>query len=337
MSQHKPTGPAQQPTPIAEQPTAEHPEVATQPVQAATDPTRRTAEQPALTPPRAPLLGRRPVRRRRPRAAVVAATAAGIAALVAAAAFAKPALLGHPTASPSATVLPQDAGAAEPTATTTPLGATSRQGQQATPAPRSASVQNVQLVGKGFSALPVTPGDDPKVTYAVLLRNPRGDQLAADVRAIITFTGPGGVALKVKDEQLDALLPGQTGAIADDTDAAGVTGMRVQLLVGRWLPARQLGLAGQLLAGNVRTGVVAGKLTTSATIRSTLTRPLGKAEAVAVWSDRSGRILGGHSDGVDLLAAGGTVPVVIDTSHAPRGIATTRVYATPSELFDDGD
>jgi hypothetical protein len=49
MSQHKPTGPAQQPTPIAEQPTAEHPAVATQPAEAVTDPTRRTAEQPALT------------------------------------------------------------------------------------------------------------------------------------------------------------------------------------------------------------------------------------------------------------------------------------------------
>jgi hypothetical protein len=234
-------------------------------------------------------------------------------------------------------VLAQDAGAAEPTATAAPPGATSGQGQQAAPAPRSASVQSVELFGKGFAALPVAPGDDPKVTYAVLLRNPRGDQLAADVRVTITFTGPGGVPLKVKDEQVDALLPGQTGAIADDTDAAGVTGMRVQLLVGRWLPARQLGLAGQLLAGNVHSGVVAGKLTTTATIRSTLTRPLGKAEAVVVWSDRAGRILGGHSDGVHLLAAGGTVPAVIDTSHAPRGIAGTRVYATPSDLFGDGD
>jgi hypothetical protein len=199
------------------------------------------------------------------------------------------------------------------------------------PAPRT----NVQIVKQGFSQLPRELDGDQELVYAVLLRNPAKDRIALDVRTFVTFTARTGAVLKVKDEKLDALLPGQVGAVADSTEARGATRMRVQVQVGRWAPTQ--GLTGSLTASGIRTGRVAGELTTTAMLRSTLTGGITEAEAVAVWYDHAGRILGGHSEGVDVLPAGGSVPVRIDTGHSPRGIARTEVYASPKDLFELGD
>jgi hypothetical protein len=86
----------------------------------------------------------------------------------------------------------------------------------------------------------------------------------------------------------------------------------------------------------VRTAVVAGELTTTATIRSTLTQPLTGADVTAVYYDGSGRIIGGQSDGVDVVPAGGAVPARLDSSSIVRGIAKTEVYASPKDLVPGG-
>ena len=250
-----------------------------------------------------------------------AGAAAAIVAVAVAVAVAGPQLYRSTSvSSPAPTTVPAD-------------GLVAPAPEKAAPAPPPAPA-TVDLVGKGFSRLAPEGDGEQKVAYAAVLRNRSSDQVAVGVTAHITFTGRGGAALEVKDEQLEALLPGQTGAVADDTDVPAALGMRVQVLVSRWAPAAQLGLSGQLTAGDVRTATVAGKLTTTAVLRSTLGRDLGKAEAVAVWYDRAGRILGGDGDGVDALAAGGTAPVLIDTSHAPAGIAKVGVYASPEDLFE---
>jgi hypothetical protein len=292
-----------------------------------------TQELPSLDSSAAPAPGPGPRHSRRPswtgrtrhdRAVAGATAAAVIVAAAVAVAVAGPRLYSSTSlSSPAPTTVPAvDVVAPAP--------------EQAAPAPAPAAGQ-VDLVGKGFSRLGPDGDGEQQVAYAAVMRNRSSDQVAVGVTAHITFTGRGGAAMEVKDERLEALLPGQTGAVADDTDVPAALGMRVQVLVSRWVPAEELGLSGQLTAGDVRTATVAGKLTTTATLRSTLDRDLGKAEAVAVWYDRAGRILGGDGDGVDALAAGGAAPVLIDTSHAPAGIAKVGVYASPEDLFELAD
>jgi hypothetical protein len=192
----------------------------------------------------------------------------------------------------------------------------------------------VQVVRSGFTQLPPQPDGDVDVSYAVVLRNPRSDQVALNVQAILTFTGANGAVVETKDENLDALLPGQTAAVADTTGARGVRRMRVQTFVGGFAPAQ--GLTGKLSASGVRTSVVASELTTTATVRSTLGRPLSGADVVAVYYDGSGRIIGGQSDSVDVIPAGGAVPARLDSSTILRGIARTEVYASPKDLTPGG-
>jgi hypothetical protein len=192
----------------------------------------------------------------------------------------------------------------------------------------------VQVVRSGFSQLPPEPDGDVDVSYAVVLRNPRSDQVAYNVQAIVTFIGANGAIVDSKDEGLDALLPGQTAAVGDTTGVRGARRMRVQVVVGSFAPAQNL--TGNLTASGVRTAVVAGDLTTTATVRSTLRQPLTGADVTAVYYNGSGRIIGGQSDSVDVVPAGGAVPVRLDSSSIVRGIAKTEVYASPKDLVPGG-
>ncbi len=276
-----------------------------------------------------PMVGVGP-RRRRPRTGVLVATAAAIVALVAVAALAWPSLTG----SDKTTTAPTGPGAGTAQAGATP-GQTSGASQTSQAGVAAGTgAGTVQAVRQGFTQLPPEADGDAEVVYAVVLRNPRNDQVAVDVRAVLTFTGANGATVKLTDEGLDALLPGQTAAVADTTSAAGVTGLRVQILVGSWAPAQ--GLAGNLSADGVRTSVVAGKLTTTATLHSTLGQPLSGADVVAVYYDQAGRIIGGQADNVDVVPAGGAVPVLLDTSTTLAGVAKSEVYANPKDLLTPG-
>jgi hypothetical protein len=228
----------------------------------------------------------------------------------------------------------QPTNAATPAAVATTVAAPSPTNAAAptTQAPQAGGT--VQVVRSGFSQLPPEPDGDVDVSYAVVLRNPRSDQVAYNVRAIVTFIGANGAIVDSKDEGLDALLPGQTAAVGDSTGVRGARRMRVQVVVGSFAPAQNL--TGKLSASGVRTAVVAGELTTTATVHSTLTQPLTGADVTAVYYNGSGRIIGGQSDSVDVVPAGGAVPVRLDGSSIVRGIAKTEVYASPKDLVPGG-
>jgi hypothetical protein len=283
-----------------------------------------------------------PRRKGRGRQGAVRLGLLGLAALLGGAvALAGPALLGGSSTSdttPTTLVAEESAAATAeaPAPVAAPVTPAAPQGQVAkpsTPAPVAPAVP-VKVVGQGFTQLPPELDGDRKVAWATLLRNPSRDRVALDVQAHITFTGRGGAALKIEDETLDTILPGQTGAIAEETELAGVTGMRVQVLVGRWAEAK--GFAGGLKASGVRTTRVAGQLTTTATLTSTLAQNLGDADAVAVYYNRAGRIIGGQSEGIDFIPARGSARVLMDTDTALPGIARTQVYAN-TQLFNIDD
>jgi hypothetical protein len=284
-----------------------------------------TAQAPAWSPPAGPP-------RRRPGIGVLVGVAAAIVALAAVAALALPSLTGGKRATTAATGATGATGATAATPTT--AGAPTQTTIASATTQAGAVAGTVQVVRSGFTQLPPEPDGDAHVSYAVVLRNPRNDQVALNLRAIMTFTAGNGAVVETKDEELDALLPGQTAAVADTTGARGVKRMRVQLFVGGFAPAQ--GLTGNLSASGARTSLVAGELVTTATVRSTLGRPLSGADVVAVYYDRSGRIIGGQSDSVDVVPAGGAVPARLDTSHVLPGIARTEVHASPKDLVPGG-
>ncbi len=202
--------------------------------------------------------------------------------------------------------------------------------------PPPASALPVQVTKQGFSQLPADAEGDAHVTYGVLLRNPRAGQAAMDVRVLLTFTTRAGTVLDTKDDQLDVLLPGQTGAVGDDTKLSGVATMRVTVQVGSWVGSQgqnQGQAGGQLQASGVRTvRTKADEVTTFATVRSTFTLPLNDVEAVAVYYNAAGRVIGGASDKLDTVAPNGQAPVSVNTSSVPPGLVRTELYTVLSGL-----
>jgi hypothetical protein len=283
------------------------------------------AEQPQYHYEPQPRYQVRPPRRRFRGGMLAGAAAFGIVGLLAGVLLAKP----------WASHTPIDATTAGAAVVTTSggTGAAPATPKSNTPAAAANTSGNVQVVRQGFTQVPVQPGDDPKVAYAVILHNPRSSLIAADVHAIISFTTSNGTLVAPEDKDLNALLPGETGAVTGDVDGAGVTRMRVRVVVNRWVPGQ--GLASGLTTGGIRTGrALDGEgVTTVATVHSNLSRNLNDVKVVAVYYNSAGRIIGGDDDKVDFLPAGGTAPVTIDASHVGPGVARTEVYANPDGMF----
>ncbi len=265
------------------------------------------------------------VRPPRRRVGMLVAAGFGIVGLVVGAALMRPAFT---RSSINATTV----GAVATTAGGTAQAQGSGQGGASAPAASNGNGNgNVQIVRQGFAQLPAEADGGQKLTYAVVLRNPRSNQVAADVHAIISFTSRNGVAIEPEDKDLNALLPGQTSAVTGDVDGAGVTQMSVRVVVTRWAPAQ--GLSGSLTASGINSNRVADELTTTASVHSTLARNLSDVKVTAVYYNGAGQIIGGDDDSIDFLPANGTAPVTIDSSHVPMGVARTAVYANPDGLF----
>jgi hypothetical protein len=182
----------------------------------------------------------------------------------------------------------------------------------------------VGVVRSGFTQLPREPDGDVKTSWAVLLRNPANDRVALDVRVFVTLRNRAGQAVATDDKKLDVLLPGQLGAVGERSDASGVTKMDVTISATSTAAS---GAGGALSANAVRTFRTAdGETHTTATVHSTFPQPVD-VEAVAVWYNGAGRVIGSDSDSVDSVGQAGVV-ARIDTSSAPPGIARTEVYPT---------
>jgi hypothetical protein len=252
----------------------------------------------------------------------MAAVVAGAVALLAAGVLAGSFLTGGGRDDTGGAVATAPPAVQEP-ATSAPT----RTAGSAAPGPATASVR---VAGQGFSRLRPEPGEDPEVSYAVVLANPTSDQVATEVRVLVAFTDRAGRPLATEDGEVDVLLPGQSGALAGQTEViAAAARMRVQVAVVRWQPAGAA--TGRLTVDGARTSAAAGRVTTTGTLRSTFATDLADVQVVAVYRDGAGRILGGEQGDVDLVPAGGSVPVLIDTSSAPARIARTEMHATPND------
>ena len=93
----------------------------------------------------------------------------------------------------------------------------------------------IQIVGKGFTQLPPDSIGNSYVSYGAVLQNPNSSTwIADDVSVNLTFSDAAGNVVKSKDEALAVILPGQTLAVGDSTDATGAVKLEVQALVDHW-------------------------------------------------------------------------------------------------------
>lgn len=192
----------------------------------------------------------------------------------------------------------------------------------------------VEIVKSGFTQLAPNSIGTSYVSYAAIVRNPNSDTwLASRVDVNFTFTDNAGTVVKSNSESFAAILPGQTVAIGDNTQAQGATKLDVKVLVGRWdNNVTQTTLGTFTAEGVTTTAQRFGGQKTNATVKSTFVKDLKSTKGVAVYYDSAGAIIGGAFTFIDFIPGGGSVGVEITGSSTVPNVARTEVYVALTNL-----
>jgi hypothetical protein len=203
---------------------------------------------------------------------------------------------------------------------------------------KSGARQEIAITAYGFSQLPPDSIGSSYVTYAVVVHNPnaptdKSPWVATQVSLNITFTNAQGQVVDSQSPSVDVVVPGQSAATGDDiVQASGVTNMKVQANVGRW-QQNDKPITGSFTTSDVTTTPEQyGGAKTVGTITSTFAKDYKQVNAVAVYEDGAGKIIGGSSTYVDFIPANGTASFSISATSLPPGLAKTVVYPTFSNL-----
>jgi hypothetical protein len=204
------------------------------------------------------------------------------------------------------------------------------QPKPAGPAPAAAARQTIQVASVGFTQeLPDSIGHS-YVSYGAVLTNPNSTTWSAtDVNVNLSFTNAAGTVVKAASETVAVILPGQSVAIGDSTEAAGATRVQVQTNVGSWQKLSQP--AGSFSASGISTSYDSFAMKTTGTLHSTFAKDMKTVQAVAIYYNTAGKVVGGAFTYVDFVPAGGTIGVEI---HGTEKVAAARteIYAVPSFL-----
>ena len=197
----------------------------------------------------------------------------------------------------------------------------------------TAARRQVEVVKSGFSQLAPNSIGTSYVSYAAIVRNPNPDTwIAAGVNINFTFTNSAGTVVKSESESFTAILPGETVAIGDSTQAESAMKVDVKALVNRWENVAPGNLGGFTAEGVTTSTQRFGGMKTNATVRSAFVRDIKNPKAVAVYYDSSGSIIGGAFTFVDFVPGGGTVGVEITSLTSIPNVANTEVYVHLTNL-----
>jgi len=238
----------------------------------------------------------------------------------------------------TATVDPTDAATVAPTVgeTSTPRP-TVRPPSTPRPTPTPEPRDEITLIDYGFSTYQGEFDDGANLSWAVVLENPNANWLATRVTLNVSFLDDAGSIVTTANETVALILPGkQAAAVGSDSyfsnpDLGTIATMEVQLGSADW--ERPEVPVGEFTITDIATRLGEfGQVTTTARISSTFADEITNPQAVVVYYDAEGNILGGDFTFVDFVPAGGTIPIEISGFEALPGLSSSEVFITFSFL-----
>ena len=186
------------------------------------------------------------------------------------------------------------------------------------------------VVGQGFTQLPPDSIGNSYANEAAVLKWNGTDTAADQVEVTLTLTDASGTVVNSAQENVAAIFPGQTVAVSNYAQASGAANMKVQALVTKT----------QSYSSNPPTLLTSGVNTTSdgfdqqttGTVTSTASVQLQNVQAVAVYYNGGGQILGGGDTFVNFVPAGGNTSFQISGIGSIPEIASTQVFVSVSNL-----
>lgn len=194
-----------------------------------------------------------------------------------------------------------------------------------------ASVADLSIDEYGFTQIPAGEYSSPGISYAVVFEN-AGTAIATNSQYQISFEDGGGTVLSSEQGYVTAVLPGTSVAAAGYVyDVDGAEKMTVQLMPG---DSEEIdGEAANFEVTNIAsTPEEYGGMKTTATVESPFTKDLENLEAVAVYRNAAGEIIGGDYTYLNFVPAGGTSAVEISGSYDGEAPSETEVFIALSGL-----
>lgn len=183
----------------------------------------------------------------------------------------------------------------------------------------------------GFTQIPEGEYSPAGISYAVVFAN-AGSAIATGAQYQIAFEDESGTVLSSEEGYVTAVLPGTSVAAAGYIyDADGAEEMTVQLMPG---DSEEVdGDAANFEVTNVTsTTQEYGGMKTTATVESPFTKDLENLEAVSVYRNAAGEIIGGDFTYLNFVPAGGTSAVEITGSYDGEAPSETEVFIALSGL-----
>lgn len=195
-----------------------------------------------------------------------------------------------------------------------------------------AAVADLSVDDYGFTQIPEGEyGSAAGISYAVVFEN-AGSAIATQAQYQIAFEDNAGTVLSSEQGYVTAVLPGTSIAAAGYVyDVDGAEKMTVQLMPG---DSEEIdGEAANFEVTNVTsTPQEFGGMKTTATVASPFTKDLENLEAVAVYRNADGEIIGGDFTYLNFVPAGGTSAVEITGSYEGEAPSETEVFIALSGL-----
>ncbi|WP_338751553.1 hypothetical protein [Janibacter alittae] len=194
-----------------------------------------------------------------------------------------------------------------------------------------AAAAELKVVDYGFTQLDGGEYGEPGVTFGVVIKN-SGSAIATNAQVQISFTDSSGTVVDTHEDYLTAVLPGTSVAFGDYLyDANNVNKMTVQAMPGQSEPLEGEPANFKVSKVNTRAQEFGG-LKTTATVESPFTKDLKDLQAVAIYRDKSDKIIGGDFTFLNFVPAGGKASVSIDSFTEGLTPASTDVHIALSGL-----
>lgn len=188
----------------------------------------------------------------------------------------------------------------------------------------------------GFTQFGKSEYTGPRVSYALVVSN-KGTAIGTSAKVQVTFEDGAGGVVDSQEDYLAAVLPGSSVALAGELpDTAGVKKMTVQVLPGSSEALKSKPANFTVSKIKTKTQEYTGVKTT-ASVASPFTEDLEEVQAVAVYRNAKGKIIGGDFTYISFIPAGGKAAVSIESFAHEKVPAKTEVYVGLSSLSLLGD
>lgn len=190
----------------------------------------------------------------------------------------------------------------------------------------------LKIAEYGFTQLDGGEYGTPGVTFGVVIEN-TGGAIASNAQVQISFSDSNGTVVDTREEYVTAALPGTSIAFGDYlSDAKGVTKMSVQAIPGESEPLEDKKPANFKVSKVTTRAQDFGGLKTTATVTSPFTKDLKDLQTVAIYRDKSDKIIGGAFTFLNFVPASGNASVSVESFTEGLSPASTDVYVALSGL-----